>query len=41
MKLHIPKEDLPPTIFYNPNPTIRKNLSDKSDSLKVNIKNDK
>ena len=43
MKLHIPKDKLksrglPPSIFYNPDPTIGKSLSDRSGSLKVGIK---
>ena len=43
IKLQIPKYDLnncnpPPPIFYKPNPTIGKTLTDKSDSLMVDIK---
>ena len=43
MKLHINKYNIKshgpkPPIFYKPKPTISKTLSDKSDSLKVDIK---
>ena len=43
MKLNIPPDNLknsrlPPQIFYKPNPTIGKTLTDKSDSLMVDIK---
>ena len=42
MKLQLPKEYWknqvpPPTIYYNPNATIRKTPTERSDSLKVNI----